>query len=130
MCRTKLIEAKGLYKEKEVIVKNVYLRNLRNNLRKAILLAGDSQFLEATQEDRAIMFWPNGDPRPMSVQEKAQSEYLQSVKDKLYFGFNNSICICPVCGAMDKDMSFDYSGKKWFCIDCHKKRKAFHHNYK
>lgn len=97
----------------KIIVKNPFLKNLRNNLRKIIMLCVESEL----KYQYKILKELRSDGFPTKDQEIQLSE-LSAKNRELYSIYNRSICRCPLCKSSDRDMVYLPNEKKWICTDC------------
>ena len=105
-------------KKKSIVIKNSSLRKIRNNFRRILILESNKRGSEIVDRYIAIEHDSKGNLRDLSTKEErkvidlcARSGYLS---DKL----RDSICVCASCHAADKDMTYNPTIKRWYCVDC------------
>ena len=100
-------------KKKTISIKDIKLRNIRNTLRYVITEVESGLIRDfmprkfKTSVDDEISIWANR-------------------IDELETAWKNSICVCPVCGSLASDMTYNPVEEKWFCVRCYKENQAFY----
>ncbi len=103
-------------KKKTISISNQKLRSIRNSLREIISKASDSTERQLLLERDNL----NLD------RDKERIRILSEKIDKINHAWENSICVCPVCGSRTSDMTFNPYLKAWFCVDCYEKNRQFY----
>lgn len=116
-------------KKKTIIIKDPKLRKIRNNLRALLIAWSNKLWFQFNDEYKKIHYTNDGKVRH-------SSDYSPKERDKVQYSINymkriesivdNSICKCSVCGAPDKDMTYNPVEKRWFCVDCYKINQDFY----
>lgn len=108
-------------KKKRISIKNPKLRNLRNNLRKVLLLAVEDDIklnidLRKSLLEESKVFV---EPSEQYTFIKDDSSTLIAKSHELYRLERSSICKCPICSRIDQDMIFIPDENLWFCTECY-----------
>lgn len=115
-------------KQKRAIsIKNPKLRRIRDQFRVLLLEAEKAKTIEVLDKVGGLKksegFWDEKSSDYKGLHRAAQELYSQ--ESDLRYAFNNSIVFCPVCGKIDKDMTYNPVSKKWFCVECYKFNQMF-----
>lgn len=102
-------------KKRTIIIKNQRLRNIRKSFRDLIFYAKHEEVKKIHEEKRIII---NQDPNSKNEILNKKYKELSDERSKLESAWKKSICVCPVCRSMEKDMSYIPQKKEWFCVDC------------
>ena len=118
-------------KDKRVIkIKDPRLRKIRNEFRKLWFnwrdsiwdqLRGEMEKLRHDEEGKLLGADDMGDKGTLK-----RFRSLQSKQQDLTMDFGISICKCPTCGQIDKDMYYNKTFDSWFCLDCVKLYRRMH----
>lgn len=116
-------------KKKTITIKNPKLRKIRNNLRELLIEWKIKQWRELNEEYKKIHYDQAGRVRhskELSKGERFKVGRIQEQMKTLDDIMTGSICKCTVCGAPDKDMTYNPVEKRWFCVDCYKLNQDFY----
>ncbi len=105
-------------KHRKIIIKNPSLKKIRNNFRKIIQKAKSDEINNIIKKQRELLNQMKKEGKLIPELEE-KSKILESRKQTLNRVFNESICICPICREIDKDMVYATRSKAWYCIDCY-----------
>lgn len=114
-------------KKKKIAIKSEHLNQIRNNFRKIIVAAVESQVKELTNQIQSIEINAMGKYRELDSSEKKVVQDLRVQRGKLERDLKDSICKCVQCGRIEGDMKYNLVSKEWHCPDC---RKATELEYK
>ncbi len=107
-------------RQKAIIVKTLFLRKLRNNLRRVITLATFDKSKDLIEKMNKLDHLDKYDDDKFRTQEEAEeSKKLEKINNDLGFGLKRSIYFCNMCKEFDKDMVYFPFFHEWFCIDCY-----------
>ncbi len=105
-------------KKKTIVIKNSSLQKIRNNFRRILILESNRRSGKITDSRRAIEHDPDGNLRELSTEEQRRVINLCTKSNYLSDKLRDSICVCGSCHAVDKDMTFNPTIKRWYCVDC------------
>lgn len=63
----------------------------------------------------------------LSPEEQKEVFFLEGTIHKLFSLMRKSICKCPVCMHMDRDMVFIPLHEMWFCTECQDEDRIWYH---
>ena len=98
---------------KKIVIKSERLNQVRNNFRKIIVVAVQSQVKELANQIEST-----GKFRELNSSEKREVHDLRAKKSKLESDLKDSVCKCLQCGRMEGDMKYNLASKEWHCPDC------------
>ncbi|TFF97046.1 MAG: hypothetical protein EU541_08705 [Promethearchaeota archaeon] len=101
-------------KKRTIRITHPQLVRIRNALREIIIYAQLRQSQKIHREEVGLDI---NDPK----YRKLSNEW-----STLQRALENSICICPVCRAHEKDMTYNPHLKSWFCEECYKFNQNFY----
>lgn len=104
--------------KKTIVIKDSLLRRIRNNFRRILILETSKRRGRIRDRRIAIEHDLSGDLRDLSTEEKRKVIDLCTLSNHLSQGLTESICVCSKCQAIDKDMTYNSTFKKWYCVDC------------
>ncbi|MHA2394699.1 MAG: hypothetical protein ACXAEX_22445 [Promethearchaeota archaeon] len=116
-------------KKKTISIKNPRLREIRNNLRALLIEWKIHQWNQLNDEYTRIHYDQDGRVRhskEYTLEEREIVRVIQKKMKRLNDIVTGSICKCSVCGASDKDMTYNPVTKEWFCVDCYKLNQDFY----
>ena len=105
-------------KKRSIIIKSSSLRKIRNDLRRILVLESNKRRGEVINRRIAIQQDSSGNLRDLSDEERMKLIKLCTRSNHLSETLTNSICVCEKCHAVDKDMAYNPTVKRWFCVDC------------
>jgi len=110
-------------KKRTIIIKNPNLQKIRNNLRTILINWQSKEWNLLHDEYTKIHYDQAGRVRAskeLSKHERLKVGRIQEQMKIIDDILDSSICKCTVCGASEKNMTFNPVAKKWFCVDCYK----------
>ncbi|MFX1592167.1 MAG: hypothetical protein ACFFB6_02055 [Promethearchaeota archaeon] len=116
-------------KKKTIIIKNLKLRNIRNNLRNLLIEWKVRLWNQLNEEYISIHYNQEGKVRHSKDYTSEEGKNVENIRKKmkeLDDIMTDSIRKCTVCGAPDKDMTFNPVVKEWFCVDCYQLNQNFY----
>ena len=105
-------------RKKTVIIKNERLSQIRNNLRRIIVIAVENQVNKLTNQIRSIEINTMGKYRELDDSKKGEVSDLRLKRRRLNWKLRKSICKCLQCGRVEGDMRFNPMVNEWHCPDC------------
>ena len=105
-------------KRKKISIKNGGLNQIRNNFRKLIIFAVESQIKELTNQIQSIRIDAMGNYRELDGSKKKVVKNLRVQRSKLERELKDSICKCLQCGRIEGDMRYNPASNEWHCPDC------------
>ena len=115
-------------RERRVIIKDLRLKNIRNNLRLIIWHAFQKRIREICKKYDSI-YWINGQfghPRKPTNEEISQAHRFQYERWELIRAMKKSIIQCAVCNQLDRDMIYYPLRGGYICIECFE---LYHHEW-
>ena len=106
-------------KKRTILIKDPKLQRIRNNLRQVLIKAFQHLDFKLTSEIDAISRDSEG--RLKKNIEDSESVELQRLKDiqcQLNEFTDKSICYCEGCKQINKDMTYNPTLKRWYCVEC------------
>ena len=109
---------------KRIIIKSLFLKNIRNNLRSLITIAVRTEL--SHMYNLQDLYFEKKNSRNIEL-TPSQERRLQSLKEhesKLYNCYLRSICECSgvrCSHARDRDMVYDADANAWYCIECYER---------
>ena len=100
--------------ERQIVIKNEQLRNIRNNLRKIFIRALYDE-IEILRNYASLY----STSLELPLEEEVELYYLQGTKHKLFSLLSRSICQCALCSNQEKDMIYIEIHDEWYCVECH-----------
>lgn len=107
-------------KKRTIVIKDPYLRKIRNNLRKFLIQLVVEREEEIQDRIERIVYDKHKSFRDLKDEEKEEVSSLNLELRKYMSLIRDSICYCNTCQSKEKDMSFNPMLKKWYCVDCFK----------
>ncbi len=114
-------------KRKTIIIRDPKLRRIRNNLREVLIHEIVKREEKIFARKKKILYDEIGRFHDLNDKENNEVQRLNLEFRDYVFLLRDSICFCQGCRAADKDMSYNPTLKKWYCIDC---CKEFQEEYK
>lgn len=105
-------------KKRTIVIKDSLLRKIRNNFRHTLILESSKRRGEVVDRRIAIEHDSNGNLRDLSTEEQRKVIDLCALSGHLSQKLTDSICFCGSCHAIDKDMTYNPTLKRWYCVDC------------
>jgi len=105
-------------KKKTIVIKNSSLRKIRNFLRRILILESNKRSGEVIDRRIAIEQDSSGNLRDLSTEEQRKVIDLCAFSGHLSKKLRDSICFCGSCHTVDKDMVYNTTIKRWYCVDC------------
>jgi len=107
-------------KKRTIVIKDPYLRRIRNNLRDLLISACSVKQSKIQDEKEKLMenedFFENEKYRKLA---KELNDQFWEIERPL----KASILLCPACFKSDKDMTYNPVRKEWYCTECYAKLK-------
>ena len=109
-------------KKRTIVIKDSFLRRIRNNLRSLLIQACGDKQRKLQEEEEKIKQIPD-------YYKKHPSDLINQVKLlnnqywKIERSLRASILLCPACFQTDKDMTYNPARKEWYCTECYTKLK-------
>jgi len=107
-------------KERTICIKNPSLLRIRNECRNLLFAVYSSRMNKLLEEQRVLQsfeaFWDDHH----DLYEELHQRYQELSKNEgdLRYALKTSIIYCPICGQIDRDMSFFIPTGEWVCIHC------------
>jgi hypothetical protein len=108
----------NMKKKRSIIIKSPPLKEIRNVLRRILILESNKRSGEVIDERIAIEQDSSGNLRDLSPKDDRKLIDLCARSGHLSDKLTDSICVCGSCHAVDKDMTYNPTIKKWYCVDC------------
>lgn len=105
-------------KKKTIVIKSSSLRKIRNALRRILILESNKRSGGVIDERIAIEQDSSGNLRDLSAKERRKVIDLCARSGHLSDKLRDSICVCDSCHAADKNMTYNPTIKRWYCVDC------------
>ncbi len=107
-------------KSKKIVIGNPLLQRIRNNFRLVLVLESNRRLELIADKRLAIEQGSDGKIRDLSAEEKKEVLELCTFSSYLSELLRSSICVCGMCPATDKDMEYNPTLKRWYCLNCFK----------
>ena len=101
-------------KKKTISIKDPKLRNIRDSLRYILFQVRIGLVEDFMARESRI-----------SLGDERRAMWADRI-DALRTAWQDSICVCPVCGSRTSDMTYNPVEEKWFCVRCYEENKAFY----
>lgn len=105
-------------KKKTIIIKNERLSQIRNNLRRIIVIAVNNRIRGLTNQIQSVRVNGFGNYRELNDSEKGIVLELRVERNNLGRKLKESICKCLQCGRVEGNMIFNLLTNEWHCPDC------------
>ena len=117
--RTRNLQRIPIKVDKEIKIHNLYLKNLRDNLRGVIVKAVHDKLRLLRRKRRD---YEESNKLNFSIlNEDPHYGELSKTLQQLELFLKESICICFGCGCKDRDMLYIPSHNAWYCVECYDK---------
>jgi len=117
-------------KKRTIVIKDSLLREVRNSFRRILILESNKRHGQVVDRYIAIERDSNGNLRDLSTEEQRKVIDLSTFSNHLSQKLTDSICACGSCNAVDKDMTYNPTLKKWYCVDCFNELRDMYFNEK
>ncbi|MCK4379614.1 MAG: hypothetical protein KAW51_00640 [Candidatus Lokiarchaeota archaeon] len=108
-----------LKNKRTISIRSPSLRKIRDNFRSLILEVNKTLQHKLADKrssiSRKVFENSEGDNKISHDQIRVLNRKLQQNRQRLY----ESIVVCPVCFATNKDMTYNPVRKKWYCTECY-----------
>jgi hypothetical protein len=102
-------------KERTIVIKNSFLRNLRNNLRNILIEAIWLKIENLKEKERKL---DDKYDDPFEIDEYWENRAKIQDLDQTRI---NSITSCQLCTSSENDMVYIPENEAWYCTECQKK---------
>ena len=106
-------------KKRKIVIKDLRLQRIRNNLRQILIKAIQDRRMNLRSGINVISRDSEGRLR-MNIDD-SESVELQRLKDiqyQLNEFTDKSICYCDSCKQINKDMIYNLTLERWYCVEC------------
>ncbi|MBD3215426.1 MAG: hypothetical protein GF311_22645 [Candidatus Lokiarchaeota archaeon] len=108
-------------KKRKITIKDPHLRKIRTNLRNILSEVVINSITEMREYEEDFGF---SDPND----HQCYLEYSKRV-EALDTVWKESICVCPICGSREKDMTYNPELKEWDCVDCYQEHREWYETH-
>ena len=106
-------------KKRKIVIKDLRLQRVRNNLRQILIGAVQDRRMNLTSEIDAISRDSEGRLRMnINHSENMELQRLKDIKSQINELTDKSICYCKGCRQINKDMTYNHTLKRWYCVEC------------
>lgn len=106
-------------KKRSIVIKDPKLRRIRNNLRKILIGTVQGRRIDLTSGIDAISRDSEGQLRMnLTPSERAEFKRLKDIRSQINELTDKSICYCTACKQINKDMTYNPTLEKWYCVEC------------
>lgn len=111
-------------KKRKISIYNPQILKIRNNLRKLLLEWAKDQYLYSHESYDPVKVLKDSYGKPYSRLSKEQRKKILRMRREVKRNneiIYSSICICPSCSSIDRNMIYYPEKKGWYCHLCYRR---------